>query len=922
MDSDPSLAPLLNVACRFLPHDQWFTTHVDPDWKVRQVKSWLLSKCLPYAAPPSPPLRQPKKPQRPPSPITFAPDPRHRPISPITFATPKQSPAEDDDVSELDEPPTPDTPPTEPEEEQILPPPLPKKRAILPNASTDPKGDLYSQYTLIRFATGQLLEDDLPLTFYDLQPDELLELHRLGVVIPLPRSDLKRYRDAYWEGWVRLLRLQPAEGDDDSYHLYRVRHLETRSMDWKDRWVVVREGALFIYRDQASRHLQKLSLGDLHGLHNSNHLPVSAPPTSSSNNSRVVLARFLTQPTSNIPTRTSSPLSAIESDSSSPLSSPVFAHDSDDSSRPRRPRPMQRPKRRRRDPEFLMFDLKDDMTYASLLRVLHRHSMPASTFVDSLPIGSEQLQPPAPLTPISAKPSENEAEDEQNENEGGPVLRHPRSLAMLRAPRALTTANLGVLPFPEWRTELLRKAQRAGLGRIGRAVEWLMENEDFTLEDSNAFWFFPGGGATPESPVRSRKSSKRKGKEKARVTRQSTSMDGYDSDVSGDGSYEDGAVAEIGLDSDDEEEDNVDSGSRSENEWQGWMGDLIRQKRVAKEEAEQAKLREEARQIAEEARDRELGLPQTGPVGAEVTVARVGTGVDDRTRRAAMEPTAVVTSLSGINPPLHNPHAHLSHGYTTSTYGGSTSSRMLSSPSSNESFAFAFSPLAAAAELDEEIPIPPHQQVPSQASTSTSSPPGTMRMYPSHSRAHSHTLLHSVSLHDAHAHALTHPHDPETFTRRPSMPVIGSSGTLSWGSRPSSLERDSTRVGSSIAPSASSTTVSVVTEMPVATRPPLVRAASASTSGAKNLLRKKDKEEGKGKEKEKEKERRPKLVVATDTNGAALGSSTLSPPGTPVLPLPVAKDKKKKRNLTRGISQRAEKLVKGLDSALDFVDGK
>ncbi|KAJ7066368.1 hypothetical protein C8F01DRAFT_1365910 [Mycena amicta] len=898
MDSDSSVSPLLNVACRFLPHDQWFTTHVDPDWKVRQVKSWLLAKCLPYAAPPSPPLRQGnRKPQRAPSPITFAPDPRHRPISPITFATPKQQAAEDD-VSEYDEPPS-ESPATEPEEQvQILPPLQPKKRAILPNASTSAKGDLYAQYTLIRFSTGQLLEDDLPLNFYDLQPDELLELHRLGVVIPLPRSDLKRYLDAYWEGWVRLLRIKPAEDEDDNYSLYRVRHLETRTVEWKDRWVVVREGHLHIYRDQNHPIIHKLTLNDLYALHNSNLLPASAPPSSSANNSRILLARFSTQPASNIPTRASSPLSPIASDSSSPLSSPVFAHDSDDSNRQRRNRAVKRIKRRRRDPEFLIVDLKDDSTYVSLMRVLHRHSMPASTFVDSLPVGTsaEQLESP------TSAPLEDDPEDD------GPVLRHPPSLAMLRVYRGLAS-SLGALPFPEWRTTVLRKAQRAGLGRIGRAVEWLMVNEDL-MNNNDSFW-------VSESPVRSRK-SKGKGKTRQRV-RQPTSTDGYDSDVSGDAdaSYSDGLAANS------DDDDSSRSGHQSETEWVGWMGDLRRQKRVAKEEEDRIRMREEERRRAEEMREAELGMPQV-PLGAEITIARVGTGVDDRTRRAAMEPSAVVTSLSGINPPLHNPNAHLAHGYTpTSTYGSASgsaaSSRMtpvLSSPSSNESFVFAFSPLAAAPELEEDVP--PHRTV-------------------RHSRTHSHTLLHSVSLADAHAHAFPPQHDSSPGEmRRPSMPIIGTSGTLvHWGgpgSRPSSLERTesvSTRVGTvSISASASSSTVTHTGIMEVA-RQPLVRAASAS--GSKNLLRKKDKERAndsdtvdgrKGKDKSK-----PKLSVSTESRFAN-GAGATSPPGTPhvtepIMPLPPSvKEKKKRRGLARGVSLHAERLVKSLDSALDFVDGR
>ncbi|KAF8216916.1 hypothetical protein K438DRAFT_407051 [Mycena galopus ATCC 62051] len=400
MDSDSSVSPLLSLACRFLPHDQWFTTHVDPDWKVKQVKSWLLAKCLPYAAPPSPPLRQfpHRKPQRPPSPITFAPDPRHRPISPITFAAPKAKQSSsssvpdhaDDDASEFELPPSdplsglssdsddPHAHPTTEPEDIILPPPPAKKRVartILPIASTAPKGDLYAQFTLIRFSTGQLLEDDLPLSFYDMQAHELLELHRASIIVPLPRAHPARYLDAYWEGRVKVLRIRPAEGEreEDAWGLYRVKTGETRPVDWRERWLVVREGNIYLCRDE-TRLIHTLPLSDLVQLTNTGLPPAAATPAASK--PRVLLARFAsplpsaasasTHPTS---TRASSPLhnhpqpqpltNPFDSDSDSNLSSPIFAHDSSDSNRPRRK--LQYKKFRKRvEPEFLVLDLKDD----------------------------------------------------------------------------------------------------------------------------------------------------------------------------------------------------------------------------------------------------------------------------------------------------------------------------------------------------------------------------------------------------------------------------------------------------------------------------------------------------------------------------------------------------------------------------------
>ncbi|KAK7024990.1 hypothetical protein R3P38DRAFT_2530591 [Favolaschia claudopus] len=929
MDSDSSGSPLLGLACRYLPHDQWFTTHVDPDWKIRQVKSWLLSKCLPYAAPPSPPLRQSaRKYQRPPSPITFAPDPRHRPISPITFAMPKPKVNPDDasefeerdEVSELELK-------LEPEESPLAP--QPKKRTVLPTASTSAKGDIYSQFTLIRFSTGQLLEDDLPLSFYDMRADELLELHRAGVVVTLPRANPKRYLEAYWEGAIRILRMRPIEDEEDSYHLYKIRPLETRALDWRDRWLVVREGNIYLCKDETIL-IHTLALADLIQLTNSG-LPATAHSPSKS---RIILARF----SSVASTRASSPINPFDSDSSN-LSSPVFAHDSDDSNRPRRKMQHKR-QRKRSDPEYLALDLKEDAAYVSLLRVLHRHALPRSSFVDKLPVGSADLIQPSP---ISARPDDNEEEAE----DAPPPLRHPPSLAHLRIPRGL---SLGAVQFPEWRTSLLHRAHSAGLGDIGKAMEWRMRNGETPEEP---FWMHE------ISPISKRGRNTRRRSQQVQIVRQPTSTDGYDSDVSGDGSGSGDEEGYVDEESDEGSNDGrAGGGTRSETEWVGWMGDLRRQARVATEEKVRLRQREEMRRLAEETRDAELGLPPMPPGAiAEVTISRVGTGVDDRQRRAALEPSAVVTSLSGVNPPSHPfshqlqyHHLHLNYAATpsasSSAYSHSTQPTppVLSSPSSNESIGFAFSPLAPVELADQD--------------TNTTTTPGSVHSRHSHSRAHSHThtLLHSVSmqmppLNFPPSHGGTGPVFFDAFSRRPSMPVIGSSGR--WGgedgSRPSTPE-----------PGGSSTATTGIAEV---ARASVGRSGSIS-GGGKGLLRKKDqqrerererdKDQGggggetsdywrKGKEKERERERsppppnthltalasrRPRLSVSTTEHPRVPRTQALSPPGTPVMadqimPLPdPAPAKKKRKGLARGVSIRAEKLVKSLDSALDFVDGR
>ncbi|KAJ6456107.1 hypothetical protein C8R45DRAFT_1111105 [Mycena sanguinolenta] len=930
MDSDSSVSPLLSLACRFLPHDQWFTTHVDPDWKVKQVKSWLLAKCLPYAAPPSPPLRQSaRKLQRPPSPITFAPDPRHRPISPITFAMPKQK-ATADDASEFEEPPITDLsePEPQPSPEEILPPiPQPKKRAILPAASTTAKGDLYSQYTLIRFSTGQLLEDDLPLSFYDMQTDELLELHRVGIIVTLPRAHPTRYLDAYWEGRVRVLRMKPLEDEQDLYPLYKVRQQETRVLEWRDRWLVVREGNIHLCRDE-TRLIHTLSLADLVQLTNTG-VPPSATPSSKT---RVLLARFAPASSSLVSTRASSPINPFGSDSSSDLSSPIFAHDSSDSNRPRRK--LHRRVRKRVDPEYLILDLKDDAAYVSLLRVLHRHALPRSTFVDKLPVGTAELLEHSPRP------------DSEDADEDAPPLRHPPSLAHLRIPRGL---SLGALPFPEWRTTVLQRARRAGLGRIGKAVEWVLWNGE-TAED-------PAWMLESISPVHSRRRRRRHS-----PVKQPSSTDGYDSDLSGDASPSLSDANGEDSDSGTSSSSRRGAGARSETEWVGWMGDLRRQARVAKEERARAAAREEARRLAEETRDAELGLPPLPPgSGAEVTIARVGTGVDDRQRRAALEPSATVTSLSGVNPPsypLSQAHLgllHQSSSVSSGTYSGSPSvvsahaTPVLSSPSSTESFGFAFSPLAPPMELADAEDTP--------ATTTWGQPPHFARTHSrAHSRTHSHTLLHSVSMHDVHP-PITANFPPshgavaaalDAFARRPSMPAMsaarwGDAGAGTSGSRPSS---SSERGGGDATVTAGGSSTGI-TEVPRAA----TVGRSASVSGGKGLLRKKNDQREKEKEKEqqqqselsdwrkgKEKEseksppntlsRRPRLSVST-TDPRVLprmpSQQTFSPPQTPLTEQvadPAVPVKKKKRGLARGVSIRAERFVKSLDSALDFVDGR
>ncbi|KAJ3915331.1 hypothetical protein F5877DRAFT_81942 [Lentinula edodes] len=86
---------------------------------------------------------------------------------------------------------------------------LPSKTRV--NPASLPRGSHTTYHpnflNLIRFSTGQILEKHYTIVDYDIQPYELLEVHRLGVVTKLPREITSKYIEPYWEGWVKALRL-------------------------------------------------------------------------------------------------------------------------------------------------------------------------------------------------------------------------------------------------------------------------------------------------------------------------------------------------------------------------------------------------------------------------------------------------------------------------------------------------------------------------------------------------------------------------------------------------------------------------------------------------------------------------------------------------------------------------------------------
>lgn len=128
---------------------------------------------------------------------------------------------------------------------------------------------------LIRFATGQLLEDDRSLDSYDIKAHELIEIHRAGVLLRLPRTNIHEYIQPYfeglsspglqfvahvWSGWVKALRVIYKPTRPTASDLHSTKSVKTQatdppttrsSLEWRKRWVVIHDGVFSISKDRA-----------------------------------------------------------------------------------------------------------------------------------------------------------------------------------------------------------------------------------------------------------------------------------------------------------------------------------------------------------------------------------------------------------------------------------------------------------------------------------------------------------------------------------------------------------------------------------------------------------------------------------------------------------------------------------------------
>lgn len=200
-----------NLRLFSVSYDQWFLTHIDLSWKIKHLKQIIIAKALnlPFDRRC---LNHDTDTKRAVSPITFAPDDNVRAASPIEFASSRDKrnwvrsgyPAnelghegdnvangweDEDDVSwedkgssvtisttsgRVDVPPG--GPGTSPSQSGG---PVPTGVVSMSSVTLrEEREQIYSSaFTLVRFSTSQILEEDFPISWYDLGPRELVELH-------------------------------------------------------------------------------------------------------------------------------------------------------------------------------------------------------------------------------------------------------------------------------------------------------------------------------------------------------------------------------------------------------------------------------------------------------------------------------------------------------------------------------------------------------------------------------------------------------------------------------------------------------------------------------------------------------------------------------------------------------------------------
>ncbi|KAG1747141.1 uncharacterized protein EDB91DRAFT_71315 [Suillus paluster] len=529
--------PLLAVACRFVPYDQWFITHLDDNQKVKQVKHWILSKCNIIQTPHLPA-------QRPVSPITFASSIRTR----TSVDSTDDGYNEDDEYEEDSD--DPDVSYRHPELRRqtiysrrpgkLFGIPVPSSQTIQPGSSP-----IVDQYTLISFSTGTILEDDYALSWYNLRPGELLEMHRSGKVVQLPREVMTEYVQPYFECKVRALRAvwSPKAGRFESPVAKR-NSLSAKSKDkmsiptplqpekkrkkakveWKDRWIVINQGTLSLCKDSSvGTPLHHFPLSALRALRGAESL---ASACSIIAEQRVVCLKFRSkEPVSASSPPMSLPSSPIAEDWKTDVQ--IEARDiaplpEKTTLTPKEPPDIRDHHRNspssdyspedicRGEGEWLVLDLLDDHAFSNILRILHRYT--------SHPISSSFLPTSSIIT----------------------VANYWNNVPSPALTPFIYSSPYDSLPYPEWRTKTVATARKAGMGDVGKPLALVLWSEstrrDPSLHDIHNQRFVFSQGISSKSYT--------------------SSYAPYSSSVAG------------------------ETDGESEMEWEGWMRDLERQGRV------------------------------------------------------------------------------------------------------------------------------------------------------------------------------------------------------------------------------------------------------------------------------------------------------------------------------------------------------
>ncbi|KAG2756625.1 hypothetical protein P692DRAFT_20766288 [Suillus brevipes Sb2] len=484
MQSD-NCRPLLAVACRFVPYDQWFITHLDDNQKVKQVKHWILSKCNIIQTPYLPA-------QRPVSPITFASSIRTRTSVDSLDDGYNEDDEYDEDSDDFD-----DFSYRHPElRRQTIYSRRPGKTSTTSASHTIQPGSspVTDQYTLISFSAGTILEDDYALSWYNLRPCELLEMHRSGKVVQLPREIMSEYVQPYFESKARALRAvwsitsgrfeSPSATSNRLGSRSRDKIYTTQTplqpekkrrkakVEWKDRWIVINHGTLSLCKDSSGgtplHHFPLTSLRALRGAESlANACSIIAEQ-------RVVCLKFQGKDfTASSVSASSPPMSLPSSPIAEDWKTDVQIEATDITSLPDKTtstskEPPDKGDHHKNSPsseynpedicrgegEWLVLDLLDDHAFSNILRILHRYT--------SHPISSSFLPTSSIIT----------------------VANYWNNVSSPALTPFVYSSPYDSLPYPEWRTKTVETARKAGMGDVGKPLAFVLWSENSRQESS------------------------------------------------------------------------------------------------------------------------------------------------------------------------------------------------------------------------------------------------------------------------------------------------------------------------------------------------------------------------------------------------------------------------------------------------------